>query len=226
MPPSDQLRPVKRLPNLTKTLSLLRNLLLRERLGGLHLVDLHVESSGQHLVHELSLPEFLVLYHVRITVAVAEVHVEVLDLLGDLLLQTALFLLDLDDAPVGVPVALDVLQRLLEEERQVLGFAARKSQALTVDVRVVLGELFEEDHLQVVLVEGLDEALLVVGELGEDVFVEADAGLLVVNWREDEVEHALEGLVLGQREVDVVGCAQQGQILVVWAVDTVVLHSV
>lgn len=72
----------------------------------------------------------------------------------------------------------------------------------------------------------MDEALLVVGQLGEDIFVEADAGLLVVNWREDEVEHAFEGLVLGQREVDVVRCAEKGQIFVVWAVDAVVLHSV
>ena len=79
--------------------------------------------------------------------AVAEVHVEVLDLLGNLLLQSALLLLDLDDAPVRVPVALDVLQRLLEEERQVFGFVTWKSQALNVDVRVVLGELLEEDHL-------------------------------------------------------------------------------
>lgn len=100
-----------------------------------------------------------------IALTVAEVHVEVLDLFGDLLLQSALFLIDFDDAPVGVPVALDVLQCLLEEERQVLGFVARKSQALDVDVRVVLGELLEEDHLEVVLVEGLDEAFLVVGEL-------------------------------------------------------------
>lgn len=79
--------------------------------------------------------------------AVAEVHVEVLDLLGDLLLQSALLLLDFDDAPVRVPVALDVLQRLLEEEWQVFGLVAWKGQALNVDVRVVLGELLEEDHL-------------------------------------------------------------------------------
>lgn len=98
-------------------------------------------------MYELSLPELLVLDHVRIAMAVAEVHVEVLDLLGDLLLQSALLLLDFDDAPVRVPVALDILQRLLEEEWQVFGLVAWKSQALNVDVRVVLGELLEEDHL-------------------------------------------------------------------------------
>lgn len=98
-------------------------------------------------MYELSLPELLVLDHVRIPMAVAEVHVEVLDLLGDLLLQSALLLLDFDDAPVRVPVALDVLKRLLEEEWQVFGLVAWKSQTLNVDVRVVLGELLEEDHL-------------------------------------------------------------------------------
>lgn len=189
-------------------------------------MDFHVEGGGQHLVHELPLPELLVLNHVRVAVPVAEVHVEVLDLLGNLLLQPALLLLYLYYAPVRVPIALDVLQRLLEEEGEVLGLAAREGQALDVDVRVVLGELLEADHLQVVLVEGLDEALLVVGQLGEDVLVEADAGLLVVHRRQDEVEHALEGLVLGQRQVDVVRRAQQGQVLVVRAVGAVVLHPV
>lgn len=93
-----------------------------------------VESSCDDLVAKLSLPKPLVLDHVRIAVPVREVHVEVLHLFGDLTLQSALVFLNADDALVSTPVALHVLQSLLEEERQILALAARQSKTLQVDM--------------------------------------------------------------------------------------------
>jgi hypothetical protein len=46
---------------------------------------------------------------------------------------------------------------------------------------VVLGELLKEHSLEIVFVESLDEALLVVAQLGENILVEPNAGLLVVD---------------------------------------------
>ena len=69
---------------------------------------LHVEGSRHHFVAEISLPESLVLYGVRVAVTETEIDVEVFDLFGDLSLQAAFLFLDLDDAFVGAPVALHV----------------------------------------------------------------------------------------------------------------------
>lgn len=189
-------------------------------------MHLHVEGSGEDLVTEFPLPEFLVFDHVGVAVAIGKVDVEVFYGFGDLLLDSSLLLLDLDDAAVGGPVTLYVLQRLLEEEGEVHALLAGHSEALEVDMTVVLRELLEEDNLQVVLIEGLYEALLVVVELSLDVLVEADAGLLVVDGGEDEVEKVLEGFEFGEGEVNVVGGAEEGQVLVVGAEHAIVLHSV
>lgn len=161
-----------------------------------------------------------------VAVAIGEVNVEVFDGLGDLLLDTSLLLLDFDDATVGSPVSLDALQGLLEEEGQVHSLFAGNCEALEVDVAVVLGELLEKHSLQIVLIEGLDEALLVVVQLGLDVLIEPNARLLVVDWGEDQMEEVLEGLELGQGEVDVIGGTQEGQVFIVWAKHAIILYSV
>jgi len=145
-----------------------------------------------------------------VTVAVGEVNVEVFYGFRDLLLDASLLLFDLDDAAVGGPVAFNALQGLLEEEGEVHALFAGNGQALQVDVAVVLRELLEEDHLQVVFIKGLDEALLVIIQLCQDILVEADARLLVVHRSEDQVEEILEGFELGQGEVDIVGGAEEG----------------
>ena len=105
---SYQLRPVKRPPYFFEPLPLGCRLLLTELHRRLHPMCLHVEGSRHHFVAEISLPESLVLYGVRVAVTETEIDVEVFDLFGDLSLQAAFLFLDLDDAFVGAPVALHV----------------------------------------------------------------------------------------------------------------------
>jgi hypothetical protein len=125
-------------------------------------MQLHIHRGCKDLIAELSLPEFLVFYYMGVPVSVGEVNVEVFDLLRNLLLQSSPLLLDSDDVLVGCPVSLDVLESLLEEEWQIFGLSSRKCHALYVDMRVILGELLEENHLQVIFIKGLDQTLLVV----------------------------------------------------------------
>jgi hypothetical protein len=72
----------------------------------------------------------------------------------------------------------------------------------------------------------LDEALAVVIEFSQGVFIQADTGLFVVDWRQDEVEESIEGLVFGQGQIDVVGCAEQEEVLIVGTEHAVILDPV
>jgi hypothetical protein len=71
-------------------------------------MHLHVKSSSQDLIAELTLPEFLVFYHMSIAVTIREIDVEIFDWLRDLLLNASFFLLNFDDAAMGCPVSLNV----------------------------------------------------------------------------------------------------------------------
>lgn len=144
-------------------------------------MHLHVEGSRQDLIAELTLPEFLVLNHMGITVAVGEVDVEVFYGFGDLLLNASLFLFDFDNATMGCPVALYALQGLLEEKGKIHCLLTRNSKALEVDMTVVFGELLEKHSVQIVFIEGPDKALFVVAELCLDVFIKPDACLFMVD---------------------------------------------
>lgn len=187
---------------------------------------LEAKSCCQDLVAELAFPMALVFNDVRVAIAEGEVDVEVFDGFGYLLLQSSFFLLDLDDVPVGGPVALDIFEALLEEEGQVLGLAVAHGQTLDIDMAVFFGVLLEKDNLHVDLIEGLQQALLVIVDLGEHIFIEPDHRLFVVHWRQDQVEVVAKGLVFRQGQVHVVGRAQQLEFLVIRAKDTVLVGSV
>ena len=48
----------------------------------------------------------------------------------------------------------------------------------------------------------------------------------MINWRQNQVKIALEGLQLGKRKIYIVRCAEHSQLLVVWAKHTVFLDSI
>lgn len=116
-----------------------------------------------------------------VSVAVGEVDIEIFQWPRDLFLESTLFLFNFNDGLMGGPVTLDTLQSLLEEKWQVHCLLTGDGEAFEIDMAVVLGELLEKHSLEVIFVESLDEALLVVAQLGENILVEPNAGLLVID---------------------------------------------
>jgi hypothetical protein len=123
--------------------------------GGLDTVGLHAHSRCQHLIAELPLPEFLVFYHVGISIPYREVYVEVFDWFGDMSLNASFLFLNFHNALVGRPVSFDIFEGLFEEKWQILGFAIVQGETLDIDVAVFLGILLEEYDLQAHLIKGL-----------------------------------------------------------------------
>lgn len=160
-------------------------------------MGLHPQSCRQNLVAELSLPEFLILYHVCVAMPDWEVDVEILYLFGDLPLETAFLLLYSHHVFVSGPVAFNIFKTLLEEKRQILSPGITHSQTLYKDVTIWSGKLLEKDNLHANFIKSLQKTFFVVANLSKDILVETDHGLLVINWCQNEMMVISEGFVLG-----------------------------
>ena len=109
---------------------------------------------------------------------------------------------------MGGPVAFNIFKTLLEEKRQILSPGVTHSKALYIDVAIGPGKLLEKDNLHANFIKSLQKTFFVVANLGKDILVESDHGLLVINWRQNEMMIISEGLVLGQSQIHVVGCTE------------------
>jgi hypothetical protein len=117
---SDKFRPIKRFPNLSKSLLFGCDLLLIKLFCGFDSMSFHSKGSCNYLITKISFPKFIVFYNVCIAVTDRKINVEIFDLFGYLLLQTTLFLFYFNNIFVGVPVSFNSLQRLFKKKWQIL----------------------------------------------------------------------------------------------------------
>ena len=138
-----------------------------------------------------------------------EVDVEILYLFGNLPLETAFLLLYPHHVFVGGPVAFNIFKTLLEEKRQILSPGVAHSQTLNIDVTVGSIKLLEKDNLHANFVKSLQKTFFVVANLSKDILVESHHGLLVINRCQNEMMVIFEDFVLGQSQIDIIGCTKQ-----------------
>ena len=58
-------------------------------------------------------------------------------------------------------------------------------------MRILLKKLLKEDDLQIKLIKSLYQTFFIIINLGNDIFVQSNVSLLVIYWRQYEVEELL-----------------------------------
>jgi hypothetical protein len=117
-------------------------------------------------------PCFFLFNDMRIPIPQREIHIEISKIPGNLFEQPALFLPNFDNIFIGSPVALNSSQPLLKEKGQIMRFGHRNHQTLHTQMPITLRTALKKHCVEAHLIEHLNQALFVVGELFVYVFVE------------------------------------------------------
>lgn len=119
-------------------------------------MHLHIQGRGQDLITELSLPKSFILDHMSVSISIRKINIKIFYWLRNLLLNASFIFLYFYYIFVGCPIPFDILESLLKKEGQILGFSPRNSQALNINMTVILRKLLKKDNLHIIFVKGLN----------------------------------------------------------------------